>query len=525
MFCSARPLWYNRGSRPGHAAGRRRGSILKKRVLAFDLGASSGRLIEGAFDGERLTLRELHRFPNEPVRLGATLYWDFPRLMHEIKIGLVRAGRGYDSMGVDTWGADAGFLDRTGNLLTLPVHYRDARYHGIREEVAAVVPPEELYARTGIQSLDFNTLNQLYYAKTRTPGLLEQARQLLFIPDLINYFLTGTVAVEYTDASTSQLLDARRRDWDRALIARLGFPDALFTPLVASGTPLGTLSRLVTDELGIAPLRVIAAPGHDTASAVLAAPLNPTENPAYLSSGTWSLLGLELPEPILTPEARAEDFSNEGGVGHTIRFLKNISGLWLMQETRRRWAREGGALSFADIDRMTAQAQPLRYLFDPDAPGLSSPGDVPGRIASLIRQTYGETPAARGEISRAIGNSLAMAYRYYIERLEALTGRRIGVLHIVGGGVQDRFICRATANAAGRPVVAGPVEATALGNIACQLIALGCLRDAAEARDCIRRSFPAETYEPQDGGLWDAAYERFLTIRGVSSSETAQFER
>ena len=498
---------------------------MKKRVLAFDLGASSGRLIEGAFDGESLSLRELHRFLNEPVRLGATLYWDFPRLMHEIKTGLVRAGGGYESMGVDTWGVDAGFLDRTGNLLTLPVHYRDARYRGVREEVAAIVAPEELYARTGIQSLDFNTLNQLYYAKTRTPGLLEQARQVLFIPDLINYFLTGTAAVEYTDASTSQLLDARRRDWDRALIANLGFPGTLFTPLVASGTPLGTLSRLVTDELGIAPLRVIAAPGHDTASAVLAAPLDHAENPAYISSGTWSLLGLELPEPILTPEARAEDFSNEGGVGRTIRFLKNVSGLWLMQESRRRWSWEIGALSFADIDRMTAQAQSLRYLFDPDAPGLSSPGDVPGLIASLIRQTYGETPSTRGEISRAIGDSLAMAYRYYIERLEVLTGRRIGVIHIVGGGVHDRFICQATANAAGRPVLAGPVEATALGNIACQLIALGCFRNVAEARDCIRRSFPSETYEPQDSGTWNAAYERFLTIRGARPSKTALLER
>ncbi len=487
---------------------------MEQRVLAFDLGASSGRLIEGRFDGERLRLHELHRFLNEPVRLGPTLYWDFPRLMHEIKAGLVRAGRGYASMGVDTWGVDAGFLDRTGNLLTLPVHYRDARYSGIREEVASIVPSEELYARTGIQSLDFNTLNQLYYVKTRMPGLLEQARQMLFIPDLINYFLTGVAAVEYTDASTSQLLDARRRDWDRGLIARLGFPDSLFTPLVPSGTPLGTLSRLVTEELGIEPLRVVTAPGHDTASAVLAAPLDHTQHPAYISSGTWSLLGLELPEPILTPAARTEDFSNEGGVAHTIRFLKNISGLWLMQETRRCWAKENSALSFADLDHMTAQARPLRYLFDPDVPELSAPGDIPARITALIQKTYGLTPSTRGEITRAISDSLAMAYRYYIERLEVLTGQPVGVIHMVGGGVHDCFLCQAAANATGRPVVAGPVEATAIGNIACQLMALGCFHSVSEARDCIRRSFPVKVYEPQDRAAWDAAYEQFLTLRG-----------
>lgn len=486
---------------------------MEKKVLAFDLGASSGRLMEGAFDGERLRLREVHRFLNEPVRLGRTLYWDFPRLMHELKNGLVRAGNGYDSLGVDTWGVDAGFLDRNGNLLTLPVHYRDARYAGMREEAAQVVPPGELYARTGIQALDFNTLNQLWYAATRTPGLLDQAEQMLFIPDLINYFLTGNAAVEYTDASTSQLLDARARDWDRDLIARLGFPDRIFRPLIPSGTPLGPLSAQVTEELGVAPLQVIAAPGHDTASAVLAAPLSREGRPAYISSGTWSLLGLELPAPILTEAARLEDFSNEGGVEGTIRFLKNISGLWLMQETRRRWQRETGPLSFADMDRMTETAPPLAWIFDPDAPGLASPGDIPGLIRDLLRARYGRAPETRGEITRAIGDSLALAYRYYIDRLEKLTGERIDVVHVVGGGVQDRFICQATANAAGRPVLAGPVEATALGNIACQLISLGCFRNAAEARDCIRRSFPPTLYEPRDRDAWEAAYDGFRALR------------
>lgn len=488
---------------------------MKKRVLAFDLGASSGRAIEGAFDGERLTLSEVHRFLNEPVRMGPSLYWDLPRLLFEIKRGLARAGRGFDSMGVDTWGADAGFLDRTGNLLTLPAHYRDARYSGIREEVGAVIPPDELYARTGIQALDFNTLNQLYYAHTRTPGLLEQAQRMLFIPDLINYFLTGVAACEYTDASTSQLLDAKRRDWDRELISRLGFPEGIFLPLVPAGTELGPLSAAVCDELGVDALRVVAAPGHDTASAVLAAPLDPALEPAYISSGTWSLLGLELPAPILTEEARREDFSNEGGVEGTIRFLKNISGLWLMQETRRRWERESGPISFREIDGMTETAPPLGFLFDPDAPGLSSPGDVPGRISALIERVYGRAPETRGEISRAIGDSLAMAYRHYIDRLEALTGRHIGAVQIVGGGVQDRLLCQATANATGRPVIAGPIEATALGNIACQLISLGCFRDVREARECIRRSFPATVYEPQARDAWEEAYARFQTIRGA----------
>ena len=482
---------------------------MEKRVLAFDLGASSGRLIEGAFDGERLRLRELHRFANEPVRLGRTLYWDFPRLFHEIRNGLAKAGAGYDSMGVDTWGVDAGFLDKNGDLLTLPVHYRDSRYAGLREEVTKVVPARELYARTGIQALDFNTLNQLWYAATRTPGLLDRAEHMLFIPDLINYFLTGVPAVEYTDASTSQLLSARARDWDRELIARLGFPDRIFAPLTDAGTLLGPVSKDLREELGIPALPVIAVAGHDTASAVLAAPLNGAENPAYISSGTWSLLGLELSAPVLTEAAEREDFSNEGGVEGTVRFLKNINGLWLMQETRRRWQRETGPLSFADIDRMTETAPPLAWLFDAAAPELAAPGDIPGRIRALLRQRCGRAPETRGEISRAIGDSLAMAYRRCLDRLEGITGEKIGVVHIVGGGVQDRFICQATANAAGRPVLAGPVEATALGNIACQLIALGCFRDRAEARDCIRRSFPPVCYEPRDRDAWEAAYAGF----------------
>jgi len=487
---------------------------MPKKVLAFDLGASSGRAIAGSFDGSRLTLDELHRFSNDPVMMNDTFYWDFTRLMYEIKTGIQKASSlGCDSMGVDTWGVDFGLITKNGRLVDMPVNYRDVRNIPMPEEVFKKVPASRVYGSTGIQIMDINSIFQLYYIASRTPELIDMAESMLFIPDLINYYLSGAKVSEYSIASTSALLDAKTGNWDRDLITSLGIKDHILRDIVPCGTKIGSLSAKVADELNVKPLDVIASAGHDTAAAVAAVPVkDKNENWAFLSCGTWSLLGMELDKPLINDETYAANFTNEGGVGGTIRFLKNIIGLWLMQESRRQWQREGSDMSFADIDKLTAQSKPLQRFIDPDYPEFVRPGNMPKRIADFCIATGQSAPETKGDISRTITESLALKYRRNIEQLERLTGKKIDTLYIIGGGVKDKLLCAYTACATGKRVVAGPVEATATGNILTQLISAGCFKDVWEARECVERSYPVDVYEPENTAEWDAAYEKFLKI-------------
>lgn len=487
-----------------------------KIFLAIDLGASSGRGIIGTFDGKSITLRENHRFPNEPVMAGGRFYWDILRILHEIKQSIRQAvldGDDITSIGIDTWGVDYGLLDRHGRLMGNPVHYRDTRTDNITAEFAKYMPLDQLYRITGIQSLDFNTVYQLAAELRDDPERFRAADKLLFIPDLLNYFLTGKMATEYTIASTGALLDAGKRSISTEILDAMGISHELFPPLVQPGQHLGRLSDALLEEVGQTHAEVIHVASHDTASAVMAVPAK-DEDFIYISSGTWSLLGAELSAPMITPASRANNFTNEGGVEGRIRFLKNIMGLWLVQESRRQWKREGKDYSFADLSIMASAAQPHQCLIDPDDKRFSTPGNMPRRIADYCRETGQPVPETEGEIIRCILESLALCYRAAIDKISAMRGKAATALNIVGGGTQDKLLCQFAANACGSPVYAGPIEATAIGNIAMQAIAAGELSSLGEARAVVADSFPLDIYLPDPAvqGMWDDAYARFLRL-------------
>lgn len=484
------------------------------KVLAFDFGASSGRAIVAIYENGKVTMEEVHRFSNDPVMVGGTFYWDILRLFHEIKQGIskcVAAGhRDIESIGIDTWGVDFGLLDKDGRLLENPVNYRDKRTVGVKEKAFEVCGKENMYKAAGLQFNDFNTIFQLYSIKLQRPELLERAETLLFIPDLLAYFLTGEKSVEYTIASTSELLDAKKRDYDFGMLEKLGIKKEIMPKIVKPGTVKGKLSAEIAEELGIDRIDVIASASHDTASAVAAAPIKKGESSCFISCGTWSLLGAELDEPIINDVSFAEDFTNEGGVENTIRFLKNISGLWLMQETRRQWIREGEDISFKDIDKMLETEKSADVYIDPTRSEFVAPGNMPKRIDDFLIRTNQKTPESKGQTALCILESLALTYRYYIEALEKILGRKIDVIHIIGGGVKDVNLCKFTANATGKKVTAGPVEATAIGNISVQLIAKGAIKDIESARKQIS---DVKEYLPEDAGIWAEKYAKFLKIK------------
>ena len=484
-----------------------------KGVLAFDFGASSGRAMRGLFDGRRLRMEEIHRFSNDPVMLRGTFYWDTLRQFYEIGQGILKCRRqgGADSIGIDTWGVDFGLLDARGDLLDNHVNYRDTRTRGMIDEAARVMPRRELYGVTGIQFMECNTIYQLLALGRDRPGLLEQAQTLLFTPDLFAYFLTGKRRAEYTIASTSGLLDARTRQWADGVLARYGIPRHIFPDILMPGRVSGTLSPAAQEQFGVPAMPVVAVASHDTASAVVSVP-RPEGKFAFLSSGTWSLLGTETDAPVLTPEALAANFTNEGGYDGTIRLLKNIVGLWLIQESRRQWQREGEELSFADLETAAREAKPFRSFIDPDEPDLLTPGDIPARIRAQCERTGQPVPQTRGEVMRCIYESLALKYRFSLEKLESITGTRYDGLHVIGGGVKDRLLCSLTACACGREVVAGPVEATVLGNISVQLMAAGEIASLAQARQVIADSFELTRFEPQGTSDWDTAAARYDRI-------------
>jgi rhamnulokinase len=486
-----------------------------KVYLAVDLGAESGRAMAGVYDGDRLRLEEVHRFPNTPVTVQGSLRWDVTRLFSEIKRGLRAAvekyGADLESVGVDTWGVDYALLDAQGHLLSDPFHYRDRRTQGMMEEAFRRMPKRDIYAHTGIQFMFINSAYQLLSEVVGGSPSLTKAERLLFMPDLFGFWLSGAQVNERTITSTSQLYDPARRTWAHEVIARLGLPHRIFGDIVQAGTVLGQLRRDIPGLSVAAPVRVVAPGCHDTASAVAAVPAR-TDHYAYLSSGTWSLMGIESADPIITDSSFDYGFTNEVGVFDTIRLLKNISGLWLIQESRRTWAAAGADLGYEELTHKAAEARPFTALVDPDFYEFALPGDIPSRIAAYCRRTGQLVPEDRGSMVRTTLESLALKYRFVLEQLEQLAGHRMDVLHIVGGGTRNELLTRFSANAINRPVIAGPVEATSAGNVLMQMVGTGELASLAQARELVRRSFDTITHEPAEHGSWDEAYGRFKAI-------------
>lgn len=484
-----------------------------KKVLAFDFGASSGRAILGTFDGEKITLEEIHRFSNDPVKVGHTFYWDVLRLFHEIKQGILKAKQygKIDSIGIDTWGVDFGLIDEKGYLLENPVHYRDERNVGMIEEARKYMSKAEMYDRTGIQFMDFNTLFQLLSIKKNRPELLERADKLLFMPDLFTYMLTNNKVSEYSIATTSQMVNIDTQDWDYELLRAMKIPTHILCDIVPSGTKMGYLRHSLREELGLERIPVISVCGHDTQSAITAIP-SESKDFAFISSGTWSLFGTELDEPVVNEKAKKLNVTNEGGYNYTTAFLKNICGLWLIQESRRQWIREGKEYSYAQLEQEALKAEPFKCFIDPDAPDFVAMGDMPERVREFCRKTNQYIPETVGEVMRCIYESLAMKYKYVLAGIEDCVGKKYDRIHVMGGGTKDTFLCALTASSCNRTVYAGPIEATVLGNVAVQLMASGDIKDIAEARKIIAKGENLKVYNPVDADKWEEAYKNFVKI-------------
>ncbi|MDR0361312.1 MAG: rhamnulokinase [Planctomycetota bacterium] len=488
-----------------------------KRYMALDFGAESGRAIAAAFDGKKMDLEILRRFSTDSTTMLGTLYWDFPSFIRNIKLGLsAYAGKyGSDLAGIacDSWGVDFGLLDKTGHLLANPVHYRDARTNGIPEKLHAVIPARTLYQRTGIQIMSFNTIYQLYAMVLNNSPLLDKAVSMLLIADLASYFLSGTPVQEYTTATTSEMYDAERMDWSRDSLLSAKIPPGMMPEIVAPGTVIGPLLDSVAAECGLGPTPIIAPGSHDTASAVAAVPAE-GEDWLYVSSGTWSLMGAELAAPIINDATFNANFTNEGGVDGTIRFLKNISGMWMLQECRRAWAKEEGqAADYETLARLAEEAAPFVRFVNPNGERFLAPGGMPERINAALRETGQPEAKEKGEFARLCFESLALAYRHTAQTVEELTGKKYNVLHIVGGGSLNTLLNQLAADATGMVVKAGPVEATALGNSLMQAVALGDVASLSEARQVVRDSVQVKTFEPKgDRSRWDEMYSRFQQL-------------
>ncbi|WP_256757532.1 rhamnulokinase family protein [Cohnella sp. WQ 127256] len=487
-------------------------------ILAFDLGASSGRALLGRLVDGKIEVEEIHRFPNDPVQVGDRLHWDILRLYHEIKQGLLKAkhqGIELQSMAIDSWAVDFGFIGKDGELVGNPYHYRDRHTEGAMESLLAEIPASVVFARTGIQFLPFNTIYQLYALKQANSPLLKEGNRFLMIPDLLRYFLTGQMHNEFSNATTTQLFNPNTGTWDTELLRMLDLPKSWFGDILKPGDQAGMLRASVCEELSIPSIPVYAVAEHDTGSAVAAVPAT-EKSFAYLSCGTWSLMGTEVNKPVIHDLAQKLNFTNEGGVGDTYRLLKNIMGLWILQECRREWERAGKSYSFPELVQMAADAKPLTIFIDPDDAVFLPPGDMPARIAQYCTQTGQQAPATVGEFVRCILESLAMKYRHVFELTERLSDQPFNGLHMVGGGIQNTLLCQWTANAIGKPVWAGPSEGSAIGNLVVQWIAQGKFADIWEARRAIRDSFPVVVYEPEDQTAWKESYVRFCKLTGLA---------
>lgn len=487
----------------------------KKVYLAVDLGAGSGRVLAGEYDGTRIELHELNRFDNTPVELPSGWHWNITALFQNILNGLTKAAEIYGdsavSIGIDTWGVDYGLFDKEGRLLGLPYQYRDSRTDGMMEATFAKVPKEEIYDSTGIQFMFFNSIFQLVSELELKNPALDQAEDLLFLPDLLGYWLTGKKTQERSIASTSQLYNPKTQDWDYALIDRLGLPKQLFKTISNPGTPLGELRESVVQKTGLEGTKVITVAGHDTASAVAAVP-SQSPTPAFLSSGTWSLMGLELPAPVINQESFDDAFTNEIGVGGKVRFLKNICGLWLIQESKRDWLLNGEDVPYGKMASLASEAEPFRSLINPDDPRFVEAGGMPAKIQEYCNETGQPIPETKGQIIRCIYESLALRYASVWQRLIKYTEHKPKTLHIVGGGCQDKLLNQFAANAIGVRVAACPVEATGLGNILAQMLADGEIENLSEGREIVLRSALVETFEPTDSVPWAEAKAKFARL-------------
>lgn len=483
--------------------------------LAIDLGAESGRAILGALQDGHLALEEVHRFSNSPVRLPDGLHWDVLRLWSEIQAGIGQAAgkrkAKLSSIAVDTWGVDFALLDRQGVLLGNPYHYRDNRTDGMLQEAFRRVPRQAIFECTGIQFMQINTLYQLLSMALHKPSLFDAAQTFLTIPDLFNYWLSGQVTCEFTIATTTQCYDSRKGDWAWPVLEALGIPGHLFRPVIQPGTVIGPLLPAVAEETGTMGVPVIAPACHDTGSAVAAVPAENADF-AWISSGTWSIMGAEAAQPGISAQTLEYNFTNEGGVFGTWRLSKNIMGLWLVQECKRTWALHGEELSYDKITRLAAEARPFLAAIDPDDGAFLHPGDMPARIQAYCQRTGQAVPQTKGEIVRTALESIALKYRWVLERLEDVVGRRLEPVHIIGGGTQNRMLSQLAADSLKRAVICGPVEATAIGNILLQAIALGHLGSLDQARAVVRNSYAPVIYEPTSQDGWEEAYARLLGL-------------
>lgn len=472
----------------------------KNGYLAFDFGASSGRLMLGTVVNGKMKLEEIHRFSNEPVHAGGTLYWDFLRLFHEMKQGLKKIAQRDDvnvkAIGIDTWGVDGAWLDANDRILSNPVHYRDDRTNEIMGDFYSTITDEKLYNITGIQKMYFNTIYQWYYDMKKNPTIAEKAKTWLFMPDLFGFLLTGEKYNEYTIASTGAVINAQTREYSQELFKDLGLPTDFLQNLVKPGTIVGTLTKEIQEETGLGAIPVVAVGSHDTASAVAGTPLA-SQNEVYLVCGTWCLMGMELDSPCINQASRDFNITNEGGVENKIRFLKNINGLWFLQQLRKGWNEQGKSLGFPDIIKEVTNTH-HNYAVDAADPRFMAPISMEQEIINYCKETYDVELSTIGEIARAAYNGLAILYKKTIDAFEQITGHDINVVRMVGGGIQDQFLCQHVANTVKKEILAGPIEASALGNIVIQMKAVGEVEDLKRAREMIASSFEQKVYLPEE---------------------------
>ncbi len=487
-----------------------------KKILSFDFGASSGRAMLATLENGKINMEEIHRFSNDPVVVCGSMYWDVLRLFFEIKTGITKAvnSGGFDAIGIDTWGVDFGLLDKNGRLLSNPYHYRDNRTHSIPEKVFEIIPKDELYRKAGLQCIHFNTIYQLMYLKFNEPDVLERADKMLMMPDLFAYMLTGEKKEEATIASTSNLLDPYSKDWNFELIEQLGLPKNIFAPITKPGSIYGYLSDEICEELGCDKVPVIAVASHDTASAVASTPTD-RDDFVYISCGTWSLFGIESKTPILTDDAAKADFTNEGGFEGTTRFLKNIMGLWLIQESRRQFRREGEEVGFDTLEKEALASEPFKCFINVDDAAFEPSGNLPLRVKEYCKKTGQYVPQTRGEVMRCIYQSLAMKYKYTFNTLNNIGEKKYHSINILGGGIKDRLLCQMTSDACNVPVLAGPTEATVMGNIGVAFSALGEISDFKQLRKIVSDSTEIKTYTPCDNAAWEKAYSDYLKAAGL----------
>jgi rhamnulokinase len=488
-----------------------------RHYVAVDLGAESGRVMLATCSQDSLEIEELHRFPNGPIEQDGSLRWDFARLMAEIKVGLKKAfalGKTITSIGVDTWGVDFGLLDANGKLLENPYHYRDSRNNGMIEAASDLLPRDQIYANTGIQLMIINSVFQLLATKQQRPELLDKVAHLMFMPNLIMYELCGEIQAEYSIASTSQMVDMHTGQWSDTVLDALGLPKQILPPIVHPGTVAGHLKADLAKELGGQSVPIVSVGTHDTASAVAAVPVTHDRTWAYLSSGTWSLMGIESPTSVINDATCQMNFTNEGGVGQTIRLLKNIMGLWLVQECKRHWASEGSDLDYTQITRMASQATPFTGVLNMDHADFMAPKQMPQKINQYLKSTGQAEITDKGQMVRAVLESLAHKYTQVIESLETLSGKPIEVLHIVGGGIQNELLNQLTADATGKHVITGPIEATVIGNVLVQALAQGQIGSLAEGRALVAKSFAGKEFKPGPAEPWQAFAKKAKDITG-----------